>query len=168
MGKGGCGVERWENCYIVWLMRWYAGVCRVILRLVLVSGLKAKQCRWFQQIPKVEHDLSIDMQGYAENRLTIVHRCKDIMNDGLLSKSSPECDIESRVGLHLTFQGHCIVHAECRETRGGVKLMSLWYNTVRFHMPNYKSDCEISDKIRILILNTIEWYLHYLHVQEYT
>ena len=100
-------------------MLWYAGVCRVIVTEIstnLVSGLKTKQ---FRQIPKEEHvtnSLSIDMQGYAGNRLTIYYRCKDIMNDGLLSKSSPECDVESRVGLHLTFQGHCIVHAECRET----------------------------------------------------
>ena len=95
--------------------------CAELLPLRLVLILKTKQCRSFQQIPKVEHvtytnSLSIDMQGYAGNRLTIVHRCKDIMNDGLLSKSSPECDVESRVVLYFTFQGHCIVHAECRET----------------------------------------------------
>ena len=39
------------------------------------------------------------------------------MNDGLLGKSSPECNVEGRVGLCSTFQGHCIVHAEYRETR---------------------------------------------------
>ena len=55
--------------------------------------------------------------GRVGHRLTIIHGCKDVMNDGLLSKSTPECNVESRVGLRSTFQGHCIVHAEYRETR---------------------------------------------------